>query len=100
VQAQVLDLLMAIQKEKGLTYLFISHNLGVVRAISEEVVVMRAGEIVESGPTKQLLSFPQDPYTRLLRRSALEPALMSGRKPRHLVRHIAESRSAENVARP
>jgi peptide/nickel transport system ATP-binding protein len=95
VQAQVLDLLADIQAETRLTYLFISHNLGVVRAISQDTVVMRAGRIVETGRTDDLLSRPQEEYTQRLRRSALEPGLMTGIKPRHLIRHIAASRTAE-----
>ena len=95
VQAQVLELLADIQAETGLTYLFISHNLGVVRAIAQDTVVMRAGRIVESGRTDDLLSRPQAEYTQRLRRSALEPGLMTGIKPRHLIRHIAASRTAE-----
>ena len=88
VQAQVLELLADIQRETGLTYLFISHNLGVVRAISQQTVVMRSGRIVESGPTDQVLSSPREEYTQRLRRSALEPSTMqraqaAGRGPRH-----------------
>jgi ABC-type glutathione transport system ATPase component len=96
VQAQVLDLLADIQRETGLTYLFISHNLGVVRAISQQTVVMRSGRIVESGPTDQVLSSPREEYTQRLRRSALEPSTMHGRKPRAVVRAIALARAAEN----
>jgi peptide/nickel transport system ATP-binding protein len=96
VQAQVIDLLSSIQKERGLTYLFISHNLGVVRAISQQTLVMRAGRVVEAGATERLLSAPREEYTQRLRRSALEPAHMSGIKPRHLIRHIAASRAAES----
>ena len=96
VQAQVLELLADLQRETGLTYLFISHNLGVVRAISQDCVVMRAGKIVEAGRTEDLLSQPHEEYTQRLRRSALEPGLMTGIKPRHLIRHIAASRAAES----
>jgi len=96
VQAQVIELLEAIQKERGLTYLFISHNLGVVRAISQETVVMRTGRVVEAGATGQLLAAPREPYTQRLRRSALEPSQMRGIKPRHLIRQIAASRAAES----
>jgi len=96
VQAQVIELLEAIQKERGLTYLFISHNLGVVRAISQETVVMRTGRVVEAGATRQLLAAPREPYTQRLRRSALEPSQMRGIKPRHLIRQIAASRAAES----
>jgi len=97
VQAQVLDILDRLRAETGLTYLFISHNLGVVRAISEEVLVLRAGQVVERGMTDQVLNAPAEPYTRRLRRSALEPRLMSGRKPRHIVRAVAAARTAESA---
>ncbi|MEO6413354.1 MAG: dipeptide/oligopeptide/nickel ABC transporter ATP-binding protein [Pedococcus sp.] len=98
VQAQVLDILAQLRRDTGLTYLFISHNLGVVRAISEEVLVLRAGKVVERGHTEQVLAAPSDPYTRRLRRSALEPSRMVGRKPREVVRGIAAARIAESAA--
>jgi peptide/nickel transport system ATP-binding protein len=98
VQAQVLDILAQLRRDTGLTYLFISHNLGVVRAISEEVLVLRAGKVVERGHTEQVLAAPTDPYTRRLRRSALEPSRMVGRKPRDVVRGIAAARIAESAA--
>ncbi|GAA4078309.1 MULTISPECIES: ATP-binding cassette domain-containing protein [Actinomadura] len=85
VQAQVLDLLRGLQAETGLTFIVISHNLGVVREISSRVVVMKEGRIVEAGPTDAVLSAPSDPYTRALRRAALDPATMKGRKPRAIV---------------
>jgi peptide/nickel transport system ATP-binding protein len=66
VQSTVLNLLRDLQQELGLTMLFISHNLAVVRYVSDAVCVMRHGRIVESGPTEQLLEFPADPYTREL----------------------------------
>ena len=97
VQAQVLEILAGLRAEHGLTYLFISHNLGVVQAISDEVVVLRAGRVVERGTTQQVLSAPQEPYTRRLRRSALEPGLMHGLKPRDVVRGIAAARTAERT---
>ncbi|MFD6992533.1 ATP-binding cassette domain-containing protein [Streptomyces sp. NPDC059943] len=85
VQAQVLALLRDLQATTGLTFIVISHNLGVVREISEELIVMRSGHIVERGATGAVLASPVEPYTRALRRAALDPAAMRGRKPRYVV---------------
>jgi len=66
VQAQVLDLLADLQDELGLAYLFISHDLGVIRHVSDDVLVMRHGEVVELAPVEQLFSQPAHDYTRRL----------------------------------
>ncbi|AMM22335.1 ABC transporter ATP-binding protein [Frondihabitans sp. PAMC 28766] len=66
VQAQVLDLLDELQREHGLAYLFITHDLDVVRHQSDRVAVMRAGRIVEQAPAEQLFTAPQHDYTRAL----------------------------------
>jgi peptide/nickel transport system ATP-binding protein len=66
VQAQILNLLKQLQAERGLAYLFITHNIGVVAYLADEVAVMRRGRIVESGPSYQVLTTPQDSYTRTL----------------------------------
>ena len=66
VQAKILNLFREIQRELNLTYVFVSHNLGVIRYISDHVAVMYLGEIVESGPIEEVFSAPRHPYTRAL----------------------------------
>jgi len=66
VQAQVLNLLHDLQAEFDLTYLFISHDMSVVRHVSDAIAVMQRGRIVESGPAEEVFARPQDPYTRTL----------------------------------
>ncbi|QDL92444.1 ABC transporter ATP-binding protein [Paroceanicella profunda] len=66
VQVQIVDLLRALQARHGLAYLFISHDLRVVRALSHQVMVMRQGEVVEAGPAQALFEAPQHAYTRTL----------------------------------
>jgi peptide/nickel transport system ATP-binding protein len=73
VQAQVLDLVARIREERGLTVLFISHDLAVVRRVCDETVVMRHGDIVERGVTAELLRAPAHEYTRLLLDSVPRP---------------------------
>jgi microcin C transport system ATP-binding protein len=70
VQAQIVDLLRDLQQRHGLTYLFISHDLKVVRARAHEILVMKDGEIVEAGDTQTILSAPQHPYTQALMAAA------------------------------
>ena len=66
IQAEILDLLKALCERRGLTFLFISHDLNVVGAVCDRIAVMQAGEIVEEGPAAQILSCPQHPYTQRL----------------------------------
>lgn len=73
VQAQVLELLKRLRADHGLSYLFITHDLSVVRDIADDVVVMRKGEIIERGTVNDVLDSPQDPYTKLLIASAPRP---------------------------
>ncbi|MFI7124776.1 ABC transporter ATP-binding protein [Nonomuraea sp. NPDC050153] len=84
VQAQILGLLAGIRAETGIGFLFITHDLGVVRSVADEIVVMRRGAVVERGPTESVLGAPGHPYTRLLLDSVPRP----GWDPRR----IAEAR--------
>ena len=70
IQAQILNLLIDIQKRKNLTYLFISHDLGVIASICDRVIVMRSGEFVETGLCENVFRNPQHDYTKELLRSA------------------------------
>ena len=66
IQAQILDTLKAINQREGTAILFISHDLGVVKALCGRVVVMKRGRIVESGPAEELFYHPREDYTKLL----------------------------------
>ncbi|MCI4184114.1 ABC transporter ATP-binding protein, partial [Dickeya dianthicola] len=66
VQAQVVNLLQDLQQERGLTYLFIAHDLSMVRHISDRIGVMYQGRLVEEAPAEQLYLHPAHPYTRML----------------------------------
>jgi oligopeptide transport system ATP-binding protein len=89
IQAQILNLLADIREQTGISYILISHDLAVVRQITDEAIVMHRGRVVEQGPTAQVLDHPREPYTQLLRasvpragwkpqrRTAIEPATES-----------------------
>ena len=70
VQAQIVDLLQQLQADHQLGYLFISHDLRVVRALAHRIVVLRHGRVVEQGPADEMLARPQHPYTRALMAAA------------------------------
>lgn len=82
VQAQVLELLSALQAEFRLSYVFVSHNLAVVRKLADRVAVMRYGKVVESGPVSTVFDHPSDPYTRALLDAVLEPDPRRARRRR------------------
>jgi microcin C transport system ATP-binding protein len=72
IQAQVVDLLRAVQERHGLTYLFISHDLKVVRALANRLIVMRNGKVVEAGAAHDIFTAPQSDYTRALMAAAFD----------------------------
>ncbi len=70
IQFQVVELLRTLQERHGLTYLFISHDLKVVKSLCHEIVIMKAGKIVEQGPAADIFTAPQHEYTRELLKTA------------------------------
>jgi ABC-type glutathione transport system ATPase component len=80
IQAQILNLLADVRERTGVAYIFISHDLAVVRQVSDEAIVMHRGRIVEAGPTARILDDPQDSYTRLLRASVPGPGWVPVRR--------------------
>jgi len=79
VQAQVLNLMQDIREQYGVAYLFISHNLAVVRHIADEVAVMQQGRFVEHGPVQRIFAQPEHPYTRTLLAAMLKPQALRKR---------------------
>jgi ABC-type microcin C transport system duplicated ATPase subunit YejF len=87
VQKEIVDLLRQFQEAHSLSYLFISHDLAVVRAMADEVIVMKNGRVVERGTTEEIFADPKDPYTRALMAAAFQPiapreGVASGASPR------------------
>jgi microcin C transport system ATP-binding protein len=74
VQAQIVDLLRDLQTRHGLAYMFISHDLRVVRALADEVLVLKDGRVVERGPSAAIFEAPREPYTRALMAAAFDLA--------------------------
>ena len=70
VQKQIVDLLLQLQKDLTLTYIFISHDLKIVKALSDQIVVMRHGQVIEEGSAKEIFLKPKESYTKKLIQSA------------------------------
>ena len=80
IQAQIIELLKDLQTKHNMTYLFISHDLRVIRAMADEVAVMQNGQVVESGPAKRIFQDPQHPYTKKLFAAAFDLAIANNQK--------------------
>ncbi len=78
VQAQVVDLLRDLQKRRNLAYLFISHDLKVVKALANEVMVMKDGKVVEAGPATEIFARPKTAYTQALMAAAFRIEAVEG----------------------
>jgi microcin C transport system ATP-binding protein len=78
VQSQIVDLLRELQRRHRLAYLFISHDLKVIRALADEILVMRDGSVVERGPAAQIFEAPREAYTRALMAAAFEMRAVDG----------------------
>ena len=83
MQAQILNMLTSLQQQARLTYLFISHDLAVVRSFCTDLLIMYKGQLVETGPTEDIFCHPQHPYTRMLLHSQL-PEFPEDRRDLHL----------------
>ena len=79
VQAQILNLFKEMKRELGLTYLFVSHNLAVIRYVSDRVAVMKVGKIVEHGTSLQIFANPQHEYTKALLAAVPDVDIAKGR---------------------
>ena len=86
IQAQILNLLMDLQDQFGMSYLFITHDLSVVKHISHDIAVMYLGQCVESGPTEEIFKHPAHPYTRALLASIPTPSLATREKEPQIIR--------------
>jgi ABC-type oligopeptide transport system ATPase subunit len=93
IQAQILNLLKDIQRDTGVSYLFIAHDLAVVRTISDSIAVMQKGKVVESGPAAQIYDSPAHAYTRQLLAAAPVPDPRAMRARRAAKREVADTRA-------
>ena len=85
IQAQIVNLLQDVQQQFGLTYVFISHDLGMIRHLCDRVAVMYLGKIVEIGAAENIYRCPQHPYTKALLSSVLEPNLQARKQRQRIV---------------
>src|SRR5437667_4458495 len=100
VQAQILNLMLELQERLGLTYLFVAHDLSVVKHISDRVAVMYVGQMVEMAETEALFASPKHPYTAALLSAIPEPDPRARRRPRRALRSAGESLVNGNISTP
>ena len=86
IQAQILNLLMDLQEQRGLTYMFITHNLSVVKHISNEIMVMYLGQCIEKASSRELFKNPLHPYTQALLDSIPVPRLQGRNRKRQSIK--------------
>jgi oligopeptide/dipeptide ABC transporter ATP-binding protein len=86
IQAQIINLFMDLQEERGLTYMFITHDLSVVRHISTEIAVMYLGQCIERAPAKELFKNPLHPYTKALISAIPVPSAMARKKRAEIIK--------------
>ena len=94
IQAQILNLLKDLQDRLGLSYLFIAHDLGVIRAVSDRVAVMQRGRIVETGRAEEVLARPAHPYTRALLTAVPVPNVLEMRRRRSVWKEMRTLRAS------
>lgn len=99
VQAQILKLLDGLQRDHGIAYLFIAHNLGVVRQVSDRVAVMYMGKLVETGSVEEVFDNPQHWYTKALLNAVLEPEPSSRHRGRRRLTKMKDSSENSGDAR-
>ena len=97
IQAQIIDLLRDLQRRHALAYLFISHDLKVVKAICNEIIVMKAGKVVEHGPAAGIFAAPCQPYTQALLEAAFNVVADAVPEPLADVAEPKASRSTSDV---
>jgi ABC-type oligopeptide transport system ATPase subunit len=91
IQAQILNLLKDLQRDFALTYLFISHDLAVVRSMSDDIAVMKDGKLVETGPAEEVYERPQEPYTKALLAAVPVPDPRRMQERRHERRRLSHA---------
>jgi len=89
IRIGILNLMLKLKEERGIAFLYVTHDLAAARYVADDILVMYAGQIVERGPIEQVLAEPLHPYTRLLLAAAPDPA--AGTAPQRIAQHDSAS---------